>query len=46
MIINCPVCGKEVEVKAYRETYVSDWNKKNILTLMAIINVGGKIQIG
>jgi len=28
MIINCPVCGKEVEAKAYRETYVSDWNKK------------------
>jgi len=28
MVINCPVCGKEVEAKAYRETYVSDWNKK------------------
>lgn len=28
MIINCPVCGKDVEAKAYRKTYVSDWNKK------------------
>lgn len=28
MNLRCPVCGKEVSNGAFKETYVSDWNKK------------------